>query len=95
MFDEMQRLKECAPLLQLLDHYVQLADDNEVWLHRRTELGGVDTRELSRLHGELVAYGWIEQNTGLVPACYRTTPAGRGHGDPQLDSSTDYTDYTD
>jgi hypothetical protein len=36
-----------------------------------------------RLHGELLAYGWLEQNTGVVsassgapPACYRVTAVG-------------------
>ena len=41
-------------------------------------------RELVKWHGELIAYGWVEQNTGVVPGvkvgavlgCYRITPAG-------------------
>ena len=45
---------------------------------------GVEGRQLARLHGELLAYGWLEQNTGLTPvlrrgeapACYRITAAG-------------------
>ena len=28
------------------------------------------------LHGELIAFGWVEQNTGQVPSCYRITLAG-------------------
>jgi hypothetical protein len=39
---------------------------------------------MTRLHGELIAHGWVEQNTGLTPllrkgeapACYRVTTAG-------------------
>jgi hypothetical protein len=45
---------------------------------------GVEARQLVKLHGELLAYGWLEQNTGLTPVlragaaanCYRITPAG-------------------
>jgi len=41
-------------------------------------------REMTQMHGELIAYGWVEQNTGLTPvlradeapACYRVTTAG-------------------
>ena len=47
-------------------------------------LEGSEPRELVRLHGELLAHGWVEQNTGAslaqrpgtVPACYRVTAAG-------------------
>lgn len=45
---------------------------------------GVESPELSKLHGDLIAFNWIEQNTGNfsvirageVPACYRVTMAG-------------------
>jgi len=48
-------------------------------------LDEVTGKELSRLHGELIAQGWIEQNTGVtvvlkpgvVSACYRVTTAGQ------------------
>jgi hypothetical protein len=46
-------------------------------------MDGLEPRALVRLHGELLAYGWLEQNTGAVsasrgapPACYRVTAAG-------------------
>jgi len=39
-------------------------------------LEGVAPPELVKLHGELIAFGWVEQNTGEVPICYRITPAG-------------------
>jgi hypothetical protein len=47
-------------------------------------IDGVESPELSKLHGELIAFGWIEQNTGntpvlragAVPGCYRVTLTG-------------------
>ena len=84
MFDEMERLLAHPPLIQLLGHYVErAAPDRQVWHDRRMELDGCGVRELTRLHGELIAYGWLEQNTGViavsthpVPASYRVTSAG-------------------
>lgn len=85
MFDEMERLAGHPPLLELLADYVErAAPDRQVWQDRRMELDGCSARDLSRLHGELIAYGWLEQNTGTlvastthpVPASYRVTPAG-------------------
>jgi hypothetical protein len=85
MFDEMIRLRESPPLQQLLAHYVQLGrDDREAWHDRVMEMEGVASMLLTRLHGELIAFGWIEQNTGVVPlvranavpGCYRATGAG-------------------
>ena len=45
---------------------------------------GVESPEMSRLHGDLIAFQWIEQNTGnfsviragVVPDCYRVTLSG-------------------
>src|SRR5947209_6178646 len=85
MFDEMDRLHESKELRDLLTRYATLAAaDREAWQDRVGELPGVDARQLVRLHGELLAYGWVEQNTGMTPvlrpgtapACYRVTPAG-------------------
>src|SRR5690348_11791773 len=85
MFDEMDRLRESKELHDLLDHYRQLAaPDRQVWQDRRTAMEGVEPRELIQLHGELLAYGWLEQNTGATPtarpgaapACYRITILG-------------------
>lgn len=28
------------------------------------------------LHGELIAFGWVDQNTGHVPCRYRVTSSG-------------------
>lgn len=85
MFDEFQRLCQTQPLLHLLGHYAELgATDRDTWQDRLMELEGVAARELSRLHGELIACGWVEQNTGTTPVlkpgvaacCYRITSSG-------------------
>ena len=86
MLDEVQRLKKNQHLLQLLDHYARVgAADRNAWQDRRMELAGADANELSRLHGQLLAFGWVEQNTGVItlvqsaacPQSYRMTAAGR------------------
>ena len=85
MFDEMDRLREAKGLYGLLDYYGKLGTaDRQAWQDRLAELEGVPARELVKLHGELLAYGWLEQNTGMTPqlrpgaapACYRITSAG-------------------
>ena len=85
MSDELERLRTKNNLLQLLTHYLQLAKpDRTVWQDRLMAMDGVESPELSKLHGELIAFGWIEQNTGntpvlragAVPGCYRVTLAG-------------------
>jgi hypothetical protein len=85
MFDEMERLRTADGLCELLQHYATLSkEDRNVWQDRLGELPGVSAREIVQHHGELLAYGWLEQNTGLTPilragsapACYRVTAAG-------------------
>ena len=85
MLDLSPRLRENAHLLSLLSHYARLgADDRAVWQDRVTELDGVGPEGMSRLHGELLAFGGIEQNTGnavlrpdgTVGNCYRVTATG-------------------
>ena len=85
MFDEIDRLRDVKELQALLIHYHDLGvPDRMVWQDRLCVREGLEPRELVRLHGELIAYGWIEQNTGIVvgakrgaaPGCYRITPAG-------------------
>jgi hypothetical protein len=85
MFDELERLQSVQELQILLAHYANLGSaDRQIWQDRLLEMDGVDWRELVKLHGELLAHGWIEQNTGLTPvlkkgaapACYRVTSQG-------------------
>jgi hypothetical protein len=84
MFDELDRLLEVKELFGLLTRYArQSSADRQEW-QDRAMVEGVGARELARLHGELLAYGWIEQNTGATPvlrrgeapACYRITSTG-------------------
>jgi hypothetical protein len=86
MFDELERLRDAEELFQLLRHYGRDGSgEREAWQDRLMQLDGVPTGELAKLHGELIAYGWVEQNTGVtavlkpgVAACsYRVTTAGR------------------
>ncbi len=86
MLDELERLRENDKLFRLLYHYAQTgALDREVWQDRLMELEGIEANGLVRLHGDLLAFGWIEQNTGAVPVlqknavprCYRITLAGQ------------------
>ena len=86
MFDEFERLLASESLARLLVHYgLPGAVDRESWQDRLMQLDGVPSRDLTDLHGELLAYKWIEQNTGVVPllrdgavpCCYRITPAGQ------------------
>ncbi len=86
MFDDGLELLLGTPLLHsLLNHYAQLGTANrETWQDRVMTLDGVDARDLVRLHGLLLAMGWLDQNTGstshhkpgVVTACYRATPFG-------------------
>lgn len=85
MTDEMERLRECAGLFTLLEHYAERAvPDKQAWQDRVMQRESEATSELTHLHGELLAYGWVEQNTGSVPVlcqgevkgCYRVTREG-------------------
>ncbi|MBA4192073.1 MAG: hypothetical protein C0467_29190 [Planctomycetaceae bacterium] len=103
MLDFPKRLKENAQLLALLLHYGQLgAEDRTVWQDRLMQMEGVDSKELTALHGELIAFDWIEQNTGhalgkpdgTISSCYRVTQNGlwefrRIHGIEAVEESAD------
>ena len=76
---------EASALFRLLRHYAEAGvADREAWQDRVMSLDDLGPRELSRLHGELIAAGWVEQNTGVTPvvkrgiaaACYRITSPG-------------------
>jgi hypothetical protein len=74
MLDEIQRLRSNPLLLQLLQHYASVG--KETWQNRLMAMEGVSASELVKFHGELVAFGWADQNTGQVPCCYRITSTG-------------------
>jgi hypothetical protein len=85
MFDELERLGENEHLFELLAHYARAgANDRETWQDRLMQMEGVRAEDLVKLHGELIACDWVEQNSGAapsaragaVPQCYRITPAG-------------------
>ena len=78
MLDDLERMRSRPPLLELFCHYAKLGEPNrEAWQPRRMEMEQVSASELSKLHGELIAFDMIEQNTFQVPCCYRVTPAGQ------------------
>jgi hypothetical protein len=78
MFDELGRLAADEKIMQLLSHYGDLgAENREIWHLRLRTIEGIDERGLVRLHGTLIAYGWVEQNTGGPSCAYRITTAGQ------------------
>ena len=84
MFDDLDRLRGNSKLLRLLEHYARPAlVDREAWQDRLMSLDDADAGPMVKWHGELLAFGWIEQNSGYaanqpgeVAACYRVTNAG-------------------
>ena len=85
MIDEIERLSGNEALRRLLSHYAEAGSaDREAWQDRLMELEGTGPKELVKLHGELIAFGWVDQNTGATPvvkpgvvsSCYRITPVG-------------------
>ena len=85
MLDDSLRLQENPQLLALLSHYAQMGtEDRATWRDRLMQLEGVEPKQLSILHGELIAFDWIEENTGqalmltdgTLSACYRITLNG-------------------
>ena len=70
----------------LLDHYRHVGgDDREKWVDRVMEWPDSTAKDLTRLHGTLLAAAWVEMNlapsgrpsAGRVTECYRLTAAGR------------------
>ena len=99
MFDFSVRLREDAHLLALLSHYARPgSEDRTAWRDRLMQMDGIGPEQLTVLHGELIAFDAIEQNTGhavlspdgALSACYRVTPTGlrefrRLHGHDAVD----------
>jgi hypothetical protein len=81
VFDDMQRLRDNPRLTELLSHYIELGNpDRSLWQQRLMEMDGIDSKELSRMHGELIAWDWIEQNptttNRILGSLYRVTLHG-------------------
>jgi plasmid replication initiation protein len=85
MVDELRRLRDQSRLLRLLEHYARTgAADRDAWQDRLMHMDDLDARGLTKLHGELLACEWLEQNSGvvpriergMVPGCYRITVGG-------------------
>ena len=85
MFDESGRLRENAHLLALLSNYAQQGvEDRTIWRDRVMQMEGIEAKQITALHGELIACDWIEQNTGqarmlpngILSECYRITLSG-------------------
>ena len=74
MFDEIHQMRNNPHLLQLLNHYATLG--KEAWHNRLMHLDGIETSELVKMHGELIAFSWADQDAGQVPCCYRVTSSG-------------------
>ena len=77
MFDLSVRLRENAHLQSLLSHYARLgSEDRTVWRDRLMRMDGVGTEQLTTLHGELIAFDGIEQNTGHAVLSPGRNPLG-------------------
>lgn len=84
MLDEMDSLQTNPALNLLLSHYANLASpDRDAWHPRLSSLDGFEPREMTKLHGDLLALGWIEWTSGQSARklgegmpCYRVTADG-------------------
>jgi hypothetical protein len=77
MLENMDRLRNNPQLLQLFNHYARIGEANpEAWHSRLTVMECDGKIDLVKLHGELIAFDFIEQNTGQLPCRYRLTRGG-------------------
>ena len=85
MLDDLDRLRQRPALTQLLSHYSEVGSiDREAWQVRCTALEGVNAKGLTWLHGELIAFAWIElaishgqaSDGSAFAKCYRITNSG-------------------
>ena len=84
MRGELQQFRNDPRVYQVLGYYDSGRPAGlPAWRQRLMTLPGVDAQELSRLHGLLIAYGWLVQGPALssdgrsLSSCYRMTPAGQ------------------
>lgn len=86
MYVDVDALRSDARLRELLAAYVdrRRADPGAEWHDRVMELDGCTAEQLTKLHGRLLANGWIEtrvhgeafREAGRLEACYRATHDG-------------------
>jgi hypothetical protein len=77
MLDNLERLRNNPQLLHLLGHYARLGATNpEAWRPRLAQMESDGRVDLVKLHGELIAFDYVEQNSGQMPCSYRFTRAG-------------------
>ncbi len=69
----------------LFQYFKELPEERQQWQPRVMEVSGVEQKELTYLHGMLIAHGWIEQNSAYADqlesaekylGCYRITSLG-------------------
>ena len=69
----------------LIKYFKELPEERQQWQPRVMEVSGVEHKELTYLHGMLIAHGWIEQNSSYMDqiedaekltGCYRITSLG-------------------
>ncbi len=77
MLDDLDHLRNSPHLVKLLSQYAHLgAENRQIWQGRLMVMEGIEPPQLVKLHGQLIAFTWVEQNTGEIPCCYRITAAG-------------------
>jgi len=85
MIDELDLFRNDEALQRLLGHYAEVGvAQPDAWQDRVMHLDGVEPKDLTRLHGQLIAFGWVDQNTGQTPVlkpgvvayCYRASRDG-------------------
>jgi hypothetical protein len=77
MFEFWVSLREKSPpLLALLSHYAQAAaEDRTMWQPRLMQMDGIDSKQLTSLHGDLIAHNGIEPNAGQIIFCQDGIPS--------------------
>ena len=77
MLENLDRLRNNPQLLQLFNYCARPGKANlEAWHARSAHLQCDGKIDLVKLHGELIAFDFIEQNTGQLPCRYRLNRGG-------------------
>lgn len=86
MLGPLELLRESLPLRELLAQYKSYREvhPGQEWHDRVMQLGTLEPPEISKMHGVLLANGWVDTrvaietfNTpGRLQSCYKITPDG-------------------